>query len=468
MSQPFVLAIEPDLRQAAIVKRIVRDKALAEIAVVDSRDAAIEAMRTSMPDVLLLSALLSPRDEDELMAHLRTLENAGHLQTHTIPQLASALGQDEGRSGRGLLSAFRRKKEPERVAAGCDPDLFAEEIRVFLQRAADRKKQLLNSDHAAPDMRPGATESSRPAVAPAEPQGSTPSSSWSSPFEWKPSGGKTSAAQPVTHAAPVAEPTAAPVAEPVVAPIAEPVLEPVAEPVAEEPSLVVSAPAIEESTAHSASVVAEPVAAAAPSVEPAFEPAVAEPEHVEPQLVAEAVTPVPVARQPITIDTEASIPSFEVVGEPTADHELVEAHGAAPQEIEIALDSPDAETPVIESVAERAAKIARAAAQPAVSDEWTDDRRARAAERLGPLARWARVESPGKSKAAPVTADDVRALMASLSVPTGVAWVSYPRGVRIRRVRVPPAAGTEPTDSVGAVILSRRALAEQREKRPGA
>src|SRR5437764_594159 len=88
LMQPLVLAIEPDLRQAAIVKRIVREKVLADVTVVDSRDAALEAMRTTVPDVLLLSTLLSPRDEDELIAHLRTLQNAEHLQTHTIPQLA--------------------------------------------------------------------------------------------------------------------------------------------------------------------------------------------------------------------------------------------------------------------------------------------------------------------------------------------------------------------------------------------
>ena len=139
--QPLVLAIEPDLRQAAIVKRIVREKVLADVAVVDSRDAAMDAMRTTIPDVLLLSALMSPRDEDELIAHLRTLEHADHLQTHTIPQLASTLNPIESRGPRGLLSAFRRKKEPEVAPSGCDPDLFAEEIRVFLQRAADKKRE---------------------------------------------------------------------------------------------------------------------------------------------------------------------------------------------------------------------------------------------------------------------------------------------------------------------------------------
>ena len=110
---PLVLAIEPDLRQAAIVKRIVREKVLADVTVVDSRENALEAMRSAMPDVLLLSALLSPRDEDELIAHLRTLEAAEHLQTHTIPQLASSIGPDAEDEPRGLLSAFRRKKKSD-------------------------------------------------------------------------------------------------------------------------------------------------------------------------------------------------------------------------------------------------------------------------------------------------------------------------------------------------------------------
>ena len=141
MPQPLVLAIEPDLRQAAIVKRIIREKVLADVAVVDSREAAMDAMRTTIPDVLLLSALMSPRDEDELIAHLRTLDHADHLQTHTIPQLASTLNPIESRGPRGLLSAFRRKKEPESAPSGCDPELFAEEIRTFLQQAADKKKR---------------------------------------------------------------------------------------------------------------------------------------------------------------------------------------------------------------------------------------------------------------------------------------------------------------------------------------
>jgi hypothetical protein len=204
--QPLVLAIEPDLRQAAIVKRIVREKVLADVTVVDTRDAALEAMRTSVPDVLLLSALLSPRDEDELFAHLRTLEHAEHLQTHTIPQLASAIAPGESKPSKGLLSSLWRRKESGRAPAGCDPDLFADEIRTYLQRASEKKRELRDAPVAGPlaaaamPPRPGT-----PAVEAraAQPAAAGAPSSWESPFEWRPSGStKPPAPAPVQTPAP--------------------------------------------------------------------------------------------------------------------------------------------------------------------------------------------------------------------------------------------------------------------------
>src|SRR2546423_1508333 len=106
------------MRQASIIKRLVREKVHADVVVVDTPDAALTAIQTHVPDVLLLSALLSPRDEDELIAHLRALDGADHIQTHTIPLLAhTAAYQDEepGRS-RGLFGMFKRKKDSEKVA----------------------------------------------------------------------------------------------------------------------------------------------------------------------------------------------------------------------------------------------------------------------------------------------------------------------------------------------------------------
>jgi hypothetical protein len=180
----LVLAVEPDQRQAAILTRVIQERIMAELIVVDSRDAAIAALTARVPDVILLTALLSPRDEDEMVAHLRTLADADHVQTHTIPQLASAGIQAAAPAGSGgLLSKFRRKKEAPPIS-GCDPGMFAEEVRAFLARAAELKA------HAGKIQIARAPEAEAPrhlttAAGPESDEQVSASSAWSSPFEWR-------------------------------------------------------------------------------------------------------------------------------------------------------------------------------------------------------------------------------------------------------------------------------------------
>jgi CheY-like chemotaxis protein len=384
--QPLVLAIEPDLRQAAIVKRIVREKVLADVAVVDSRDAALEAMRTTIPDVLLLSALMSPRDEDELIAHLRTLEHADHLQTHTIPQLASALGPTESRGPRGLLAAFRRKKEPEASPSGCDPDLFAEEIRTFLRQAAEKKRERSNATpgtaptdtawRTAQHHKPAAPVTGIEPVAEAE----TASSSWSSPFEWKP----TSPQVPYPESS-IADPESL-VAESM---MAAPVL--------------VAAPLDVAAVEHDPARVAQSI--------PAADPVLSEPLHV-----AEAI----------------HVPEAILAAGPV--HDSAQVHDS-----------------VIHDSRMHSAESGMRDSRLVIKDR-----------KLGPLASWARSENRGRDAAQ--GSDDLRSLLTGLAVPPAVVSVGYGRGCRIRRVRVPAAREPQEAETVGAVILSKRLLAEQRER----
>ena len=437
MSQPLVLAIEPDLRQAAIVKRIVREKVLADVAVVDSRDAAIEAMRTCMPDVLLLSALLSPRDEDELIAHLKTLDNAGHLQTHTIPQLASALQPGEGRGGRGLLSAFRKKKDPG-PANGCDPDLFGDEIRVFLKRAEEKKRQLQDSNHTAPDMRPSAAGATRAAAVEDAAAPADQGSSWSSPFEWKPAG---SSARRAPDPAPPAAPFAAPVAsrEPIAIPESIAVPEPIAipEPIAmPEPRVASPEPSIVEPP----SVIAD----SAPAI---FEPAAPVAETAA--FAGPAAAPELTIPEPVALAVEAATP----ISEPAA--AVAEPQPAIP-EPPAAIDYPP--TPSVKPrKRDRGFKIADPGA--AIRDAGL------VALGLAPRASWLRRES-GASDAAD-RIEDVRALLSTLAVPSSIASVSYPRGCRIRRVRVPAVADPESGETAGPVLASHSA-GDHRDRRPTA
>lgn len=130
----YILAIESDPGQAATLSRVVQDRVGAKLTVVDSKDGAIASIKKRVPDLILVSVLFSPRQEEELVGHLRTLEGADHLQTLTLPLLAAM--EDEGRR-RGLFG-FRKKTEVGDLQ-GCDPYVFAEQILGYLKTAADLK-----------------------------------------------------------------------------------------------------------------------------------------------------------------------------------------------------------------------------------------------------------------------------------------------------------------------------------------
>ena len=153
---PLVLAIEPDPRQAATLKRVVRGQVRAELVLVDSKDAALATIATRVPDLILVTALLPPRDEDDLTRHLKALDHAAHLQTLTIPLLGSAPVEEH--LGSRMFGAFRRKRRPAPID-GCDPKMFGEQIEAYLQRAAELRaeehaRELTRHENADADQLP--------------------------------------------------------------------------------------------------------------------------------------------------------------------------------------------------------------------------------------------------------------------------------------------------------------------------
>ena len=102
-----VLVVQPDEVQADVLRRIFAKRVGAELVMVDSTMEAVDEIAARMPDLILLSALLSPRDEDALIAHLRSLDGASHLQTITIPQFRTGPAKAPEKKG-GL---FRQEIE---------------------------------------------------------------------------------------------------------------------------------------------------------------------------------------------------------------------------------------------------------------------------------------------------------------------------------------------------------------------
>ncbi len=142
----LILAIEPNKNQAHQLNALVRAHLKAELVTAPTAAAALTALGDRIPDVVLTPALFGMRDEAALTERLRQLGSDGsHVQTLAIPILAPA---SRGPSG-GILG--RGKKDKGEAEVGCDPAVFAEQIRIYLQRASvERRAQV--SENAARAM----------------------------------------------------------------------------------------------------------------------------------------------------------------------------------------------------------------------------------------------------------------------------------------------------------------------------
>ena len=135
----LVLALEPNAVQADILRHLLRKRADTDVVVVRSTHAAVAAIDERVPDLVLVGSLLSPRDEDPFIAHLRTLPDAGHLQTLTIPKLRQR--SDAVRRVRSIFSK-RKTRRTDKTTGGCDPTQFGDEVAAHLARACEVKAEI--------------------------------------------------------------------------------------------------------------------------------------------------------------------------------------------------------------------------------------------------------------------------------------------------------------------------------------
>ena len=94
-----------------------------------------------------------------------------------------------------------------------------------------------------------------------------------------------------------------------------------------------------------------------------------------------------------------------------------------------------------------------------------DAEEARGVFRLMPVAEWARRDAPRQSTPDKTDYGELHELLSNFALSPDVTGVSYPRGCRIRRVRVPAATSAGRTRVTHPVIVSKRALDEMRAGR---
>lgn len=148
----YVLAIEPHETQAGILRETVGVRARIELTVVDSVDAAMTAIDDEVPKLVLVSALMLPHEESNLVARLRTLPQSVAPEILIIPALSS---HDRlAGTKRSLIDRFR-KRHPD--SQGCDPSAFADQLSTYLdQRKRPRTCAILSAKATGADRRAAA------------------------------------------------------------------------------------------------------------------------------------------------------------------------------------------------------------------------------------------------------------------------------------------------------------------------
>ena len=135
----LILAIEPNRNQSQQIAQMVKHHLRGvELITAGSADAALMALGDRIPDLILTPALLASKDEAALTDRLRHLgPKAAHIHTLAVPIIDSSKPRNRDHGG-GLLGRRKDKSAPS-DSVGCDPAVFAEQIKVYLDRASHER-----------------------------------------------------------------------------------------------------------------------------------------------------------------------------------------------------------------------------------------------------------------------------------------------------------------------------------------
>ena len=146
----LILAIESDRRQVNYLTAMVRGKLHAELVLGDTAEGALERLGDRVPDLILTTPLLSPKDEQALGERLRRLNGvAAHVQMLTLPVFAQPSRPAANPRG-GVLSALLGDRSQASGPDGCDPAVFAEQCKEYLRRSEEERDARRPDEPAEP------------------------------------------------------------------------------------------------------------------------------------------------------------------------------------------------------------------------------------------------------------------------------------------------------------------------------
>jgi hypothetical protein len=138
-ARPLILVIDPDRRRTAQLDSALRARFQADLTIAESAEAGVNALAGRLPALILTSALLSPKDDMAIARWLRGLgQEAAHVQTLAIPLFAQPSAPADAPGRAGVLSSFRRERQAP-TEEGCAPDVFVEQVALYLERVPASK-----------------------------------------------------------------------------------------------------------------------------------------------------------------------------------------------------------------------------------------------------------------------------------------------------------------------------------------
>ena len=125
-----VLAIETDAARTSALRHVFDSYVTADLVIVSSLTEALASIARRIPDLVLTSAFLPPREEAAITAQLKELPGTRHLQIVTIPYF---IQQEVPSGARNVLRFWNRRRSL--IDPFCELETVARQINEYLAQA---------------------------------------------------------------------------------------------------------------------------------------------------------------------------------------------------------------------------------------------------------------------------------------------------------------------------------------------